>query len=99
MIGIDLVTVDRFEASGRLSKFLSHFRVDGTTALAAAKTWACIEAIIKANDQEFDINKIRIRFPKGCRPEVEDPDQVLSSSYVLSVSHEGSTVIAIALRT
>ena len=98
MIGIDLVAIDRFESSDRLSKFLSHFRVDGTTALAAAKTWACMEAIIKAEDQEFDINKIRIRFPKGQRPEVEDPDQVLSCSYALSVSHEGSMVIAIAQR-
>lgn len=98
MIGIDLVTIDRFESSDRLPKFLSHFRVDGTTALAAAKTWACMEAIIKAEDQEFDINKIRIRFPKGSRPEVEDPDRVLGGKYSLSVSHEGSTVIAIALR-
>jgi phosphopantetheinyl transferase (holo-ACP synthase) len=63
-----------------------------------AKTWACIEAITKAEDQPFDPAKIRIRFPKSQRPTVEDPDQVLSGPYMLGLSHENNMVIAVAIR-
>jgi phosphopantetheinyl transferase (holo-ACP synthase) len=98
MIGIDLVDLTRFETTPRLSQYLSRFHVDGTTPLAAAKTWACLEAIIKAEDQPFDPTQIHIRFPKGHRPTVSDPKQVLSGNYVLSVSHEAQMVIAIAIK-
>lgn len=99
MIGIDLVDAKRFETTKRLSRFLLKFRVDGHTPMAMAKTWACIEAIIKAEDRPFDPAQIRIRFPQHQRPVVEDPDQVLSGSYVLSISHENKMVIAVAVRT
>lgn len=98
MIGVDLVDATRFETTKRLSRFLLKFRVDGYTPMAMAKTWACLEAITKAEDQPFDPTRIRIRFPKHQRPVVDDPDHVLSSSYVLSVSHENKMVIAVAVR-
>jgi phosphopantetheinyl transferase (holo-ACP synthase) len=98
MIGIDLVDSTRFETTEKLSRFLDRFRTDGNTPMAMAKTWACLEAIIKAEDQPFDPTRIRILFPKHQRPVVEDPDHVLSSSYILSVSHENKMVIAIAVR-
>jgi phosphopantetheinyl transferase (holo-ACP synthase) len=98
MIGIDLVDANRFETSEKLSRFLERFHADGTTALVMAKTWACIEAITKAEDQPFDPVKIRIRFPRHQRPMVEDPDQVLSGPYMLGLSHENNTVIAVAIR-
>jgi phosphopantetheinyl transferase (holo-ACP synthase) len=98
MIGIDLVDLTRFETTARLSQYLSRFHVDGTTPLAAAKTWACLEAIIKAEDQPFDPTQIQIRFPKGQRPTIEDPNCVLSGKYVLGLSHEAQMVIAVAIR-
>ena len=98
MIGVDLVDLTRFETTARLSRYLSRFCVDGTTPLAAAKTWACLEAIIKAEDQPFNPTDIKVRFPKGLRPTVDDPKQVLSGNYVLSVSHDAQMVIAVAIR-
>lgn len=99
MIGVDLVDATRFEATDRLSRFLERFHADGSTPMVMAKTWACIEAITKAEDRPFDPTQIRIRFPRHQRPMVEDPDQVLSGQYVLSVSHENKMVIAVAVRT
>lgn len=98
MIGIDLVDSKRFETTAKLSRFLERFHADGNTPMVMAKTWACVEAITKAEDQPFDPTQIRIRFPKHQRPVVEDPAQVLSGSYVLSVSHENKMVIAVAVR-
>ena len=98
MIGIDLVDSKRFETTAKLSRFLERFHADGSTPMIMAKTWACIEAITKAEDKPFDPTQIRIRFPAHQRPIVEDPDHVLSSSYVLSVSHENKMVIAVAVR-
>jgi len=98
MLGVDLVDLTRFETTSRLQRFCERFQVDGNTAMAAAKTWACLEAIVKAEDQPFEPTRISIRFPKHQRPEVYDPDQVLSGSYVLSVSHQGQMIIAVALR-
>lgn len=98
MIGVDLVDAGRFETTEKLSRFLERFHADGNTPMAMAKTWACIEAITKAEDQPFDPTQIRIRFPRYQRPTVEDPDHVLSGSYVLSVSHENKMVIAVAVR-
>ena len=99
MIGIDVVDVLRFSQSSRLPRFLRKFNVDGSSALCAAKTWACIEAVIKASDCDFCPTDIQIKFPKGQRPLVQDPDQVLDGEYVLSVSHTRHQVIAIAQRT
>jgi phosphopantetheinyl transferase (holo-ACP synthase) len=98
MIGIDLVDIARFEATNRLPQMIKRFQVDGSTPLAVAKTWACIEAVIKASDCDFCPTDIQIRFPTGQRPQVQDPNQVLDGEYVLSVSHSHHQVIAIAQR-
>jgi phosphopantetheinyl transferase (holo-ACP synthase) len=98
MIGVDLVDSTRFETTAKLSRFLERFHADGSTPMVMAKTWACIEAITKAEDKPFNPTQIRIRFPPHQRPIVEDPNHVLSSSYVLSVSHENKMVIAVAIR-
>ena len=99
MIGIDLVDIARFEATKRLPQMIKRFQVDGSTPLAMAKTWACIEAVIKASDCDFCPTDIQIRFPRGQRPQVQDPSQVLDGEYVLSVSHTRTQVIAVAQRT
>ena len=98
MIGVDLVSISRFEKSKKLHKFIDRFGVDGNDALAVAKTWACLEAVIKAEDCAFAPDSIRIKVPVGQRPVVEDPNQVLSCNYVLSLSHENNLVIAVAQR-
>ena len=48
MIGIDITRISRFEKTKHLEKLLKKYNVDGLTPVAAAKTWACMEAIIKA---------------------------------------------------
>lgn len=98
MIGIDMVSISRFKNSTRLGRFVDRFGVDGTSPRAVAKTWACLEAIVKAEDQAFEPDRIRVKFPQGQRPCVEDPHDVLSGSYILSVSHEKDFVIAVAQR-
>lgn len=98
MIGIDMVSVLRFQRSSRLNRFVDRFNVDGSDAVTVAKTWACLEAIVKAEDRAFEPDRIRIRFPKGQRPWVEDLQGVLSGRYTLSVSHEKDLVIAVAQR-
>ena len=99
MIGVDLVDISRIEATKRLPQFVKRFQVDGSTPLAVAKTWACIEAVTKASNLDFCPTDIQIKFPKGKRPQVHDPKQVLDGEYVLSVSHTHCQVIAIAQRT
>jgi phosphopantetheinyl transferase (holo-ACP synthase) len=99
MIGIDLVDVRRFEATTRLPQFIKRFHVSGDSPLDVAKTWACLEAIIKAEDQPFDPTSISIQFVAGQRPQVNDPHNILSKPYILSLSHDADLVIAVALRT
>jgi phosphopantetheinyl transferase (holo-ACP synthase) len=99
MIGVDIVDISRIEASKRLPQFIKRFQVDGSTPLAVAKTWSCIEAVIKASDCDFCPTDIQIKFPKGSRPQIQDPKQMLDGEYVLSVSHTRHQVIAIAQRT
>ena len=98
MIGIDLVNVTRFENSRHLSKFLKRFNVNGTTAITAAKTWACLEAIVKAEPRSFCPTDIHITFPAGQAPILHDPKQTLSSKYALSISHEDCYVVAVAVK-
>lgn len=98
MIGIDITRISRFKEFGNLPRFLARFNVDGNDAMAAAKTWACYEAIIKAEGSAIDCKKIRILFPKNQRPEVVDEEKILSGTYALTLSHEGDVVVAVALR-
>lgn len=97
MIGIDLTRESRFETMplARLSKFLGH---ELDSPRTAAKVWCCIEAILKAEGKSFDFKRINLVFTPNQRPTVEDPEKILSGQYVLSLSHEGDLVTAVALR-
>jgi phosphopantetheinyl transferase (holo-ACP synthase) len=97
MIGIDLTRISRFESINldRFGKKIGH-QLDSPKT--AAKTWACLEAITKAEGKSFGFSKIKIMFPKNNRPTVVDTSKVLSGNYILSLSHEGDYVTAIALR-
>jgi phosphopantetheinyl transferase (holo-ACP synthase) len=97
MIGIDITRLSRFKRTHFLAKFLRRYFVDGTDAISAAKTWACIEALVKAKGVPFDYSKIKIKFPQGQRPFIEDPDDVLEGTYMLTLSHEDDLVIAVAI--
>ena len=97
MIGIDLTRISRFEEMNlpRLGKFLGH---DLDTAQTAAKVWCCYEALIKAEGKRIDFKSIRLVLTPNQRPVLEDPNSVLSGNYILSISHEGDLVTAIAMR-
>jgi phosphopantetheinyl transferase (holo-ACP synthase) len=98
MIGIDITRISRFEKMNNLKHFLTKFSVDGTTPIAAAKTWACIEALVKARGTPFKFNQIKIEFPFNSAPKIIDPDNVLGGKYHLTLSHEDDLVVAVALR-
>lgn len=98
-LGTDIVNSDRFTHSRHLHKYINRFGVLGNSAKDVAKTWACLEAIIKAEPRSFDPTDITICFPKNSAPVVIDPSRILQYQYQLSVSHEGSMVIAVALGT
>lgn len=97
MIGIDLTRVSRFESMNltRLGKFLGH-NLD--TPKTAAKVWACLEALVKAEGRKLNFKEFQLIFESNQRPRIEDPNQVLSGNYLLSISHEGDLVTAVALR-
>lgn len=98
MIGIDLTKISRFQQMKTLDKLIKKLNVDGTDAVAAAKTWACMEALVKAEGKSFDYGKIEIKFPFNSAPIVVDNERVLQYNYVLSLSHEDDTVAAVAMR-
>lgn len=98
MIGIDLTKISRFEQMKTLDRLLEKLNVDGTDAVAAAKTWACMEALVKAEGKGFDYGKLKIRFPFNSAPIVIDDQNILQHQYVLSLSHEDDTVAAVAMR-
>lgn len=98
MVGIDITRISRFRSMSNLPRFLSRFNVDGTSPVAAAKTWACLEALFKAKGTTFGFGKIRIEFPKNSAPKIIDPDNVLDGVYHLSLSHEDDLVVAVALK-
>lgn len=99
MIGIDITKISRFQSMSRLDKFIELLNVDGDTPMAVAKTWACIEALVKANGSSFKYSKIKIKFPTGMPPQIEDPENTLNGKYYLSLSHEDDMVIAVAVKT
>jgi phosphopantetheinyl transferase (holo-ACP synthase) len=98
-IGIDLVDLNRFVNSRHRDKFVSRFCTADAAPLTIAKTWACLEAIIKAEHDAFDPTLLIIQFPKNSSPIVQDPKKVLKYQYQLSISHEKSLVVAVALGT
>jgi phosphopantetheinyl transferase (holo-ACP synthase) len=99
MIGIDITRISRFQETKHLEKFLKRYKVDGTTPTAAAKTWACIEAIIKAEGKFVDATKLKIVFNKFQRPILVDVHNILSGSYTLTLSHDGDILVAVALKS
>ena len=97
MVGIDLTRISRFETMplGRLGKFLGQ---DLDTPCTAAKVWCCHEALVKAKGKTFNFKKVKLVFKPNQRPQVNDPENILSGNYVLSLSHEGDLVTAVAFR-
>jgi len=98
MIGIDITKVSRFKNMKTLNRLMEKLNVDGDTAIAAAKTWACMEAIVKAEGKGFDYSKIQIKFSFNSAPLVIDNNNVLEYKYALSLSHEDDIVAAVAMR-
>ena len=99
MIGIDITRISRFEKTKHLEKLLKKYNVDGLTPVAAAKTWACMEAIIKAEGKFVDVTKLKILFNRFQRPIVVDTHNVLSGTYTLTLSHDGDILVAVALKS
>ena len=98
MIGIDLTKISRFERINlnRLGHKLGH-KLDDVNS--AAKTWACLEAITKAEQKRINPKKLKLVFERNKPPIVLDPSNTLSGTYVLSLTHEDGYVAAVALRT
>ena len=98
MIGIDLTKISRFDRINlnKLGHKLGHKLDDSTSA---AKTWACLEAITKAEQKRINPKKLKLVFERNKPPIVLDPSNTLSGTYVLSLTHEVGYVAAVALRT
>ncbi len=99
MIGIDITRISRFKEMTHLNRFIEKFNVDGDTPVAAAKTWACLEAIYKAEGGGVESKDVRILFPKNKSPRVIEVNPVLKYEYTLTLSHEDDLLIAVALGT
>ena len=99
MIGIDITRISRFEKMSNLEQFIKRFNVDGTTALAAAKTWACLEAVYKAEGGNVNSEQIRVLFRKNSAPKIVDVDNTLKYNYTMTLSHEDDLVVAVAFGT
>ena len=97
MIGIDLTKISRFERINlnRLGHKLGH-KLDDVNS--AAKTWACLEAITKAEQHKINPKNLKLVFERNKPPVVLDPNNTLSGEYVLSLTHEDGYVVAIAFR-
>ena len=79
----------------RLGEFLGH---DLDNPCTAAKVWCCLEALVKAEGKTFNFKKVKLVLEPNQRPVVRDPENILSGNYVLSISHEGDLVTAVAFR-
>lgn len=92
MIGIDITTLSRFKAINldRLGKRLCQ---SFSSPMHAAKYWACYEAMIKAKGSAIDPATFQLHFPKEKAP------YVTGLPYILSLSHEGNYVVAVAIET
>ena len=99
MIGIDITKISRFEKMENLDRFIKKFNVDGTTALAAAKTWACLEAVYKAEGGDVTSDQVRVLFPKNSAPKIVDVTHSLKYNYTMTLSHEDDLVVAVAFGT
>lgn len=99
MIGIDITRISRFEKMENLESFIKRFNVDGTTALAAAKTWACLEAVYKAEGGGVTSDQVRVLFPANAAPKIVDVNNTLKYNYTMTLSHEDDLVVAVAFGT
>jgi phosphopantetheinyl transferase (holo-ACP synthase) len=97
MIGIDLTKISRFDRIDldRLGNKLGHKFND---SISAAKTWACLEAITKAEQHRINSKNLKLIFERNKPPIVLDPNNTLSGEYVLSLTHEDGYVVAVAFR-
>jgi phosphopantetheinyl transferase (holo-ACP synthase) len=104
MIGIDLTRISRFENID-LQRLSDKLGQNMHTPMEAAKVWACLEALTKAEGKKFNAKNIKLVFKTGCAPVVEDKNinvdknQELSSNYTLSLTHEGDYIAVVAIRT
>lgn len=99
MIGIDITKISRFEKMPNLESFIKRFSVDGTTAIAAAKTWACLEAVYKAEGGGVTSDQVRVLFPQNSAPKIVDVNNTLKYNYTITLSHEDDLVVAVAFGT
>lgn len=88
MIGVDMATISRFESLiDRLNKL---WGTKYATSIECAKHWTLSEAIYKAGGQ-LPGHTLEFEFKHGEPPTCNRP-------YHLSLSHEGDTIVAVALR-
>lgn len=98
MIGIDLTKISRFDKFN-LNRLGDRLGQNLEDSLSAAKTWACLEAIAKAEQKKINPKKLKLVFEKNKPPIVLDQNNILSGNYILSLTHEDGYVIVIALKT
>lgn len=98
MIGIDLTKISRFDRFD-LDKLGNKLGQTLDNTVSAAKVWACLEAITKAEQKRINPKKLKLVFEQNKPPTVLDPSNILSGRYVLSLTHEDGYVAAVALRT
>ena len=98
MIGIDITKISRFKDMRSLPRLVSRLNMSGDSPLVAAKTWACLEALVKAEGKAYDYSAIKIEFPINSAPKIIDIHGTLEHQYVLTLSHEDDIVVAVAMR-
>lgn len=81
-----------------LPRFVQRLNISEESPLVAAKTWACLEALVKAEGRAYDYSAIRIEFPINSAPKIIDMHGTLTHQYVLSLAHEDDIVVAVAMR-
>ena len=97
MIGIDLTKISRFDRFD-LNKLGNKLGQTLDDTVSAAKVWACLEAITKAEQHKINPKNLKLVFERNKPPVVLDPNKTLSGEYVLSLTHEDDYVVAVAFR-
>lgn len=93
MIGIDCTRISRWQNMQvtKLDRFARLLKQNNSEPLTIAKAWACSEAMYKALG--YNPNGV-ISFPKKKPPVFKGEENI-----VLSLTHEGDFVIAVAINT
>ena len=97
MIGIDLTKISRFDRFD-LNKLGNKLGQTLDDTVSAAKVWACLEAITKAEQHKINPKNLKLVFERNKPPVVLDPNKTLSGEYVLSLTHEDDYVVAVAFK-